>query len=1113
MWQHIQLMQTRLYLPKPQTTFADLLAKVAYLPAKHRAAPLFLIVLLLATGLVSGHGTYLDFSRSPGTLATSPLLQPVEAQPDANVFTASGSNYFDIPDNAALRLSTFSLGTWFKTGSDYSNARGIIANKGGFGTNSILGEIKGYNLNYGIWIEQDASKGKDHTNEIGAGFETQFGNDVIVYSKDTYNDNKWHYAVLTFNGDVLTLYVDGASAASKDTSNVPDTSGSFPLRLAADSQYNGGLLSSPLFFRGSIDDVRLWNRAISASEIAAGYNSGNYDPRGLVVYMNGVSANYVPVARAGPDKEVNDGTAGVTLDGTSSSDLDGSITSFQWKQVSGQPTVSLTGANTAKASFNAPILTSNAVLSFRLTVTDDKGASSYDEVNVTILHTNTPPVGDAGPDKSVNEGTATTLDGSKSSDPDSGPQSLTFHWDQIAGPVVTLSSSGVPKPTFTAPQVSANTPIEFRLTVSDGAALDVDYVIVTVLDSIPSPSQYDYEPYYSFSGSDYKEVPDSNALHLTQFSIAAWFQTSKDYSSATVKSLIANKGGFGSDAPGKNMNYGIWFENGDTLGNKIGAGFEGSSGVDYFLVSPNKYNDGNWHYAVVTFDGSILRLYLDGSEVNSKSVSELPDNAGNSPFRAGANANDNSRYYTGNLDEIRVWDRAVSAQEVTDQFSGIVLTEGQLIYMDGTYIEYPNANTILMTRGVAPSGEPNFRDDLAYAISNAVNYVHLSTFYVETYSTNNVVNSLQAAVQRGVEVRVMVAHQSVDQYPDMEAELQARGISYKLVDNHAKIAVIDDRIAYLGSANLNKNGLEGNWEMTVRTTKPSTIAEAKDYLKNLWEIAQKAPVLNLYTDERFVSGSEYLDLLIQGLKSASSVKLFMFETTYNFGDPNAPESRVLTEVKNANQRGADLQLLFDDPRYCVRFGGERFLTQNNIPHKLDDDNTGSHERLHAKAVLIDNEVLFIGSQNWNDDSIASILDAGVMTTDPDLVSDFETTFASKYELGLLRSEYDPCVNDFSISANPTSISVVAGESAASTITITSINGFNSGVALTTSPAISGVTVSFTPNPVTPPVGGTASSTLTINTSSTTPKGAYTLTVTGATSSTPQHKTTITITIT
>lgn len=54
---------------------------------------------------------------------------------------------------------------------------------------------------------------------------------------------------------------------------------------------------------------------------------------------------------------------------------------------------------------------------------------------------------------------------------------------------------------------------------------------------------------------------------------------------------------------------------------KIKAGFETSSGADQYVTSANKYNNGQCHYAVVTYDGSSVRLYIDGVQVATKSTS------------------------------------------------------------------------------------------------------------------------------------------------------------------------------------------------------------------------------------------------------------------------------------------------------------------------------------------------------------------------------------------------------------------------------------------------------------------------------------------------------------
>jgi hypothetical protein len=106
----------------------------------------------------------------------------------------------------------------------------------------------------------------------------------------------------------------------------------------------------------------------------------------------------------------------------------------------------------------------------------------------------------------------------------------------------------------------------------------------------------------------------------------------------------------------------------------------------------------------------------------------------------------------------------------------------------------------------------------------------------------------------------------------------------------------------------------------------------------------------------------------------------------------------------------------------------------------------------------------------------------------------------------------PPAPDFSIMASPTSLAIQQGISGTSTITITSINGFNQPVQLTVSGAPSGVTATLSPQQVTPPAGGSTTSTLTVSVSTTATPGTYTLTVTG-TSSALIHSTYISLEIT
>ena len=86
--------------------------------------------------------------------------------------------------------------------------------------------------------------------------------------------------------------------------------------------------------------------------------------------------------------------------------------------------------------------------------------------------------------------------------------------------------------------------------------------------------------------------------------------------------------------------------------------------------------------------------------------------------------------------------------------------------------------------------------------------------------------------------------------------------------------------------------------------------------------------------------------------------------------------------------------------------------------------------------------------------------------------------------------------DFSISASPTTLTMAQGESRTTTVTVLSINNFNSAVTLSISNWPSGVTPSFNPTDVIPPAGQSAASILTIAVAKNAPLGTYGLTVTG-----------------
>jgi hypothetical protein len=99
------------------------------------------------------------------------------------------------------------------------------------------------------------------------------------------------------------------------------------------------------------------------------------------------------------------------------------------------------------------------------------------------------------------------------------------------------------------------------------------------------------------------------------------------------------------------------------------------------------------------------------------------------------------------------------------------------------------------------------------------------------------------------------------------------------------------------------------------------------------------------------------------------------------------------------------------------------------------------------------------------------------------------------------------VQDFSLSATPSSQTVTPGTGTSYTVSTTALNGFTGVISLSISGFPSGASASFNPTSI----SGTGSSTLTVTTSSTTPGGTYPLTITG-TSGTVSHTTTVNLVV-
>ena len=77
---------------------------------------------------------------------------------------------------------------------------------------------------------------------------------------------------------------------------------------------------------------------------------------------------------------------------------------------------------------------------------------------------------------------------------------------------------------------------------------------------------------------------------------------------------------------------------------------------------------GAWHYITVTYDGTTQKLYIDGVLDNSQSIPGITLTYTNSPVKIGNG--DYNNPFAGYVDDLRIYDRALTQSEVTDLATG-----------------------------------------------------------------------------------------------------------------------------------------------------------------------------------------------------------------------------------------------------------------------------------------------------------------------------------------------------------------------------------------------------------------------------------------------------------
>ena len=135
-------------------------------------------------------------------------------------------------------------------------------------------------FSYGFLIkyEEDGMVFSKFDSEVIGQWYVQIVNDKVEFHREIspYNlrgsnslDNNWHHVIVTYDGSVMKIYVDGVLDNSMNSGYIESVS----VDVLLGAQFSDNVLGN--FFEGGIDELKVWDMALSDSEVGQEY--GSYD--------------------------------------------------------------------------------------------------------------------------------------------------------------------------------------------------------------------------------------------------------------------------------------------------------------------------------------------------------------------------------------------------------------------------------------------------------------------------------------------------------------------------------------------------------------------------------------------------------------------------------------------------------------------------------------------------------------------------------------------------------------------------------------------------------------------------------------------------------------------
>jgi phosphatidylserine/phosphatidylglycerophosphate/cardiolipin synthase-like enzyme len=327
-------------------------------------------------------------------------------------------------------------------------------------------------------------------------------------------------------------------------------------------------------------------------------------------------------------------------------------------------------------------------------------------------------------------------------------------------------------------------------------------------------------------------------------------------------------------------------------------------------------------------------------------------------------------------------------------------------------------------------------------IGAATRSLDLAQFYLSNAPGSRlekVIQSIEAAADRGVAVRLLVDASFAKRYPETIDRLAARrGVTVRRFDVqrvmggvlHAKYFVVDGREAFLGSQNFDWRSLTHIQEMGVRVRDPAAVSMYAEVFAMDWALAAGEPppeargraqafvesaageqvtVTPVISPTAFLPrpGSDELTrlkLLLDGAKRSIHVQVLTYKTISRDGSafPDLDDA-----LRRAAARGVSVKLLVADwskkkgsveavqrlarvPGVSVRFLDIPAWSGGFVPFARVG---------HAKYMVVDGVSSWVGTSNWEGDYFTRSRNVGLVVEGRAFAAQLERVFASGFDGG------------------------------------------------------------------------------------------------------------------